>query len=67
MLVKAPMLNADGIQDSSLLADDFGISSLDRLGLEKKFRIEVQDSDLEGVKSVVNLVGIVERRLAEGT
>lgn len=50
------------------LLGDLDLDSLDTmeltLGLEEKFGIEIPDQDLEGLSTVADAVGLVERKLS---
>lgn len=52
------------------LLGDLDLDSLDTmeltLGLEEKFGIEIPDQDLEGLTTVADAVGLVERKLSVG-
>lgn len=52
------------------LLRDLDLDSLDTmeltLGLEERFGIEIPDQDLEGLATVSDAVGLVERKLAVG-
>jgi acyl carrier protein len=52
------------------LLRDLDLDSLDTmeltLGLEERFGIEIPDGDLEGLATVSDAVGLVERKLAVG-
>lgn len=57
------------VPDADLLRD-LDLDSLDTmeltLGLEERFGIEIPDQDLEGLATVSDAVGLVERKLAVG-
>lgn len=52
------------------LLGDLDLDSLDTmeltLGLEEKFGIEIPDQELEGLSTVADAVGLVERKLSVG-
>jgi len=54
------------ILDNALLVEDLGVSSLDRfelhMGLEEEFGIEIHEQDMEGVKTVADVVDFIERK-----
>jgi acyl carrier protein len=64
VLSKALVVDDSLVIDKALLADDLGISSVDRfellMDLEDEFGIEVIEEDLDGVKTVADVVQRVE-------
>jgi len=54
------------IKDNALLVEDLGVSSLDRfellMSLEEEFAIQIDERDLEGVKTVADVVNCIERK-----
>jgi acyl carrier protein len=66
VLSKALIVDDSLVTDSARLAEDLGITSLDRfellMALEEEFGIEISDQDLEGVKTVADVVGCIERK-----
>jgi acyl carrier protein len=66
VLSKALIVDDSLILDSALLVEDLGVSSLDRfellMGLEEEFGIEIHEQDMEGVKTVADLVHCIARK-----
>lgn len=66
VLSKALIVDDKLILDSALLVEDLGVTSLDRfellMSLEEVFGIEISEQDLEGVKTVADVVSCVERK-----
>ncbi len=66
VLSQALMVDDSLINDSALLVEDLGVSSLDRfellMGLEEEFAIQIDENDLEGVKTVADVVNCIERK-----
>ena len=60
VMSKALIVDDSLISDNALLVEDLGITSLDRfellMGLEEEFEIEINEQDLEGVKTVADVV-----------
>ena len=65
VLSKALIVDDSLVVDSALLADDLGITSLDRfellIDLEEEFGLEIDERDFEGIKTVAD----VERRIKQ--
>ena len=63
-------LDADRVKPEAHLLRDLDLDSLDTmeltLGLEERFGIEIPDQELEGLATVADAVGLVERKLAVG-
>lgn len=68
VLAKALVVEDSAVLDSALLAEDLGITSLDRfellVDLEEEFKIEINEEDLEGVKTVAEVVHRIELKTA---
>ncbi len=68
VLAKALVVDDKVVLDSALLAEDLGITSLDRfellVDLEEEFGIEINEEDLEGVKTVAEVVRRIEQKIA---
>jgi len=66
VLSKALVVDDDLILDEALLVEDLGVTSLDRfellMGLEEEFDLEISEKDLEGVKTVADVVSCIERK-----
>jgi acyl carrier protein len=66
VLSKALIVDDNLVVDSALLVEDLGVSSLDRfellMGLEEEFGIEIDENDLEGVKTVADVVRCIEQK-----
>ena len=66
VLSKALIVGDNLILDTALLVEDLGVTSLDRfeliMGLEEEFCIEISEHDLEGVKTVADVVSCIERK-----
>jgi acyl carrier protein len=66
VLSKALVVDGSLVVDSALLAEDLGITSLDRfellMDLEEEFGLEIHEEDLEGVKTVADVVRAVARK-----
>jgi acyl carrier protein len=66
VLSKALIVDDRLILDSALLVEDLGVSSLDRfellMGLVEEFGIEIHEQDLEGVKTVADVVRYIDRK-----
>jgi acyl carrier protein len=66
VLAKALIVDDSLIVDSALLVEELGVTSLDRfellMGLEEEFKIEMEEHDMEGVRSVADVVHCVERK-----
>jgi acyl carrier protein len=66
VLSKALTVGDNLILDTTLLVEDLGVTSLDRfellMGLEEEFGIEITEQDLEGVKTVADVVSCIERK-----
>ena len=66
VLSKALTVGDNLILDTALLVEDLGVTSLDRfellMGLEEEFGIEITEQDLEGVKTVADVVSCIERK-----
>lgn len=66
VLSKTLIVDDKLILDSALLVEDLGVTSLDRfellMSLEEEFGIEISEQDLEGVKTVADVVSCVERK-----
>ncbi|CAN5642117.1 acyl carrier protein [soil metagenome] len=64
-------IEAGDVSESSDLAKDLGLDSLDTveltLGLEERFNIEIPDTDLEGVATVGDAVTLIEKKMSVGT
>jgi acyl carrier protein len=65
VLSKALIVDDSRVVDNALLADDLGINSVDRfelfMELEEEFGVEVVEEDLDGVKTVADVVQRVEQ------
>ena len=63
-------LDASKVVPEADLLRDLDLDSLDTmeltLGLEERFGIEIPDQDLEGLATVADAVGLVQRKLAVG-
>lgn len=63
-------IDAAKVVPEAHLLRDLDLDSLDTmeltLGLEDHFGIEIPDQDLEGLTTVADAVGLVERKLAVG-
>ena len=63
-------LDAEKVVPEAHLLRDLDLDSLDTmeltLGLEERFGIEIPDQELEGLETVSDAVGLVERKLAVG-
>ena len=61
-------MGVNSISDASDLSADLGIDSLDRIeltmDLEEEFDIRIRDDDVEGARTVGDVVRIVEASLA---
>jgi acyl carrier protein len=66
VLSKALIVDNSLILDGALLVEDLGVTSLDRfellMGLEEEFGIEINEHDLEAVKTVADVVHCIERK-----
>ena len=66
VLSKALIVGDNLILDTAQLVEDLGVTSLDRfellMGLEEEFGIEITEQDLEGVKTVADVVSCIERK-----
>ncbi len=66
VLAKALVVDDSQVVDSALLAEDLGITSLDRfellVDLEAEFGMEIDEEELEGVKTVADVVARIVRR-----
>jgi len=66
VLSKALIIDDSLIRDNALLVEDLGVASLDRfellMGLEEEFEIEIDEHDMEGVKTVADVVHCIERK-----
>ncbi len=64
-------IDANDVSESSDLAKDLGLDSLDTveltLGLEERFGIEIPDTELEGVATVGDAVTLIEKKMSVGT
>jgi acyl carrier protein len=64
-------IEAGEVTESSDLAKDLGLDSLDTveltLGLEERFGIEIPDTELEGVTTVGDAVTLIEKKVSVGT
>lgn len=67
VLSKALIVDDSLVLDNARLAEDLGITSLDRfellMALEEEFGIEIGDHDLEGVKTVADVVRCIELKM----
>jgi acyl carrier protein len=67
VLSKALMVDDSLVVESALLAEDLGITSLDRfellVDLEAEFGMEIAEEDLEGVKTVADVIARIERKM----
>ena len=65
VLSKALVVDDSLVVDSALLAEDLGITSLDRfellMDLEEEFGLEIDEQDLYGVKTVADVVHRIEQ------
>ncbi len=63
-------LDASKVVPEADLLRDLDLDSLDTmeltLGLEERFGIEIPDQELEGLVTVADAVGLVQRKLAVG-
>lgn len=63
-------LDAEKVVPEADLLRDLDLDSLDTmeltLGLEERFGIEIPDQELEGLVTVADAVGLVERKLSVG-
>jgi acyl carrier protein len=61
-------IEADDVTMESKLSDDLGLDSLDTvevtLGLEEKFGIDIDDSELEDVETVGDAVNLIEKKIS---
>ena len=66
VLSKTLIVDDSLILDSAQLVEDLGVTSLDRfellMGLEEEFGIEIDEHDMEGVKTVADVVRCIERK-----
>jgi acyl carrier protein len=64
-------IDATDVSESSDLAKDLGLDSLDTveltLGLEERFGIEIPDTELEDVSTVGDAVTLIEKKVSVGT
>jgi len=64
-------IESDKVTFEADLQDDLGLDSLDTVemtvGLEERFGIEIPDEELEGVRSVSDAVGLIEKKVAVST
>jgi acyl carrier protein len=69
VLRKALLVDPGQISPASLLVEDLGVSSLDRfellMGLEEEFGIELPDRDQDQMKSVGDIIGYIEKHIAQ--
>ncbi|CAN5661989.1 acyl carrier protein [soil metagenome] len=61
-------IQGDDVKMESKLSDDLGLDSLDTvevtLGLEEKFGIDIDDSELEDVETVGDAVNLIEKKIS---
>lgn len=61
-------IEGDDVKMESKLSDDLGLDSLDTvevtLGLEEKFGIDIDDSELEDVETVGDAVNLIEKKIS---
>ncbi len=61
-------IEGDNVTMDSKLSDDLGLDSLDTvevtLGLEEKFGIDIDDSELEDVETVGDAVNLIEKKIS---
>ena len=66
VLSNALVVDDSLVVDSALLSEDLGITSLDRfellMALEEEFGMEISEQDLEGVKTVADVVQCIEQK-----
>jgi acyl carrier protein len=69
VLAKALMVDDSVILDSAKLVEDLNVTSLDRfellMGLEEEFKIEIDEHDMEGVKTVADVVYCITRKMRQ--
>jgi acyl carrier protein len=70
-LSKALIVDDSLVVDSALLADDLGITSLDRfellIDLEEEFGLEIDERDFEGIKTVADVVRRIKQMMERQT
>ncbi len=66
VLSKALIVDDSLVHDGALLAEDLGITSLDRfeflMDLEEEFGMEIDEQDLDGIKTVADVVHCIVRK-----
>ena len=66
---KEEEVNPDTISDDVKLREGLGVDSLEMMEvvfeIEERLRIEIQETDLEGVETVGDVIALCERKLAE--
>lgn len=59
-----------GVSETTDLVDELGLDSLDTveltLGLEEAFGVEIPDSDLEDVRTVGDVIDLIEKKTSVG-
>jgi acyl carrier protein len=63
-------IQTDGVDEATDLVDELGLDSLDTveltLGLEEAFGVEIPDSDLEDVRTVGDVIDLIEKKTSVG-
>lgn len=66
ILVETANVDADKVKPEATLKEDLGIDSLDSveivLELETEFDIKIEDDELQGLKTVNDIVTLIERK-----
>jgi acyl carrier protein len=69
LIVATLGIEDDGITENTLFVDDLGMDSLDAIdvvtAVEDKYDIEVEDKDLDSIKSVGNALTYIQNKLNE--
>jgi len=69
LIVATLGIEDDGITENTLFVDDLGLDSLDAIdvvtAVEDKYDIEVEDKDLDSIKSVGNALTYIQNKLNE--
>ena len=68
-VAKEEEINPDEIPDDVKLRDGLGVDSLDVMEvvfeIEDRLKISVEESDMQGIETVGNVLDMCERKLAE--
>jgi acyl carrier protein len=63
-------IQTEGVDEATDLVDELGLDSLDTveltLGLEEAFGVEIPDSDLEDVRTVGDVIDLIEKKTSVG-